>query len=208
MSLLYIYSFITLFLNLYEILFYFEDWKKTMIKNKKLIKTTLFHTFITYPISLILTDLYCFSDYITRIDNIHIEIIKFLIGINIFDFITFFTHLTQHKYFYKYHKKHHELRVSCIFFAYYLDMIDLFLIIFPFIIIPKILCLSKFGVYLLISFNILFGLFAHKMYNINGKTKFSFHNYHHYSSNYNFGSGYPLILVNWDKLYGTYMETG
>ncbi len=197
------YSIITFTLNFYEAIFYFNDWKRTMNKNKRLIPTTLFHTFITYPISLILTDMYSFNNIITM-DEYHIEILKFLIGINIFDFFTFSMHLIQHKYFYKFHHTHHELREPCIFFAYYIDMVDLVLTVFPFIIIPRLLNFSKLGVYLLICFNILFGSLAHHIYNFNGNNQFMFHNYHHFSPKHNFGTGYPFVLINWDKLFGTY----
>ncbi len=208
MLLLCIYILFTLSLNLYEIIVYNNDWNRIMLKNNAYVKTTLLHTFITYPISLIISDYY-YMNYsnIVLYEYWYIEIIKFLIGINLFDFITFVIHILQHKFMYKYHSQHHHIHDTCIFFAYYIDMTDLLLTTFPFIIIPKILNFSLVNTYILICFNILFGSYAHHLYSKNGTRQFQYHNFHHCSPKHNFATGYPFIIINFDKLFGTYYDT-
>ena len=199
---IYYYFLITIILNLCEIIFYKDDWLRIMNKNKNYISKTLLFTLLINPLSLILSDYYIFQNKHTM-DNIYIEIIKFLIGINLFDIFTYIIHYTQHLILYKYHKTHHQIIDICMFFSYYFDTIDLILTSIPYYFLPQLLNLSKYGTYFIICFIIFFSLYEHRLYSHNNNKYFGFHNYHHYNPKKNFATGFPLILLPLDKIFNT-----
>jgi sterol desaturase/sphingolipid hydroxylase (fatty acid hydroxylase superfamily) len=194
MILLYLYFLFTFGFLFYEIFVY---GVQPILKNKSLLPLTLVNTFITYPLSLYLTDTYLLKN-ITHTYSYIQESMIFLIAINLFDIYVCLTHYLQHKYLYRFHKEHHRSIDTTVLISYHISIVDLIInIMIPMHIIPNLLQFSAFGYIFFISYNIFFGLHGHLPH-------LHFHSYHHKNPGYNFSTGYPLTFFLGDRLLGTH----
>jgi len=203
--LLALYLLILISLNGYEIITQYKKWKEIMIKYKKQIPLTLLYTFVLNPLSLFLTEKYVLSD-LQFVYSLIFEILIFILSINIFDIYIGITHYIEHKYFYKYHKVHHQIRETCITLTLYNNIIDQLIISVPYYFLPNILGFSKMSYYVFISFTLLQSMIYHKIYDDKNKD-FTYHNYHHYNQSKNYSSGFIGTFSIVDRILGTYVDT-
>ena len=140
------------------------------------------------------------------LDNIFIEILKFIIGLNIADCIFWLTHFIQHKYFYNLHKEHHKIRNTCILFGNELGFIDLLLTSIPIILSTYFMNFSTIVKYVFSLYFLINTILVHKIYSYGDKKIFCYHNYHHYNQKYNLSIGIFGTFGIFDHLFGTYKD--
>ena len=198
------WSFITFFLDLYSSWnkqSYFQKIKpktsrETLILYKKIAPVVFYNVIIvSFPFSLSLPYLINLRDRQTIYTESFFDIILSTFAV---DFFIYCAHRLLHfPYFYKYHKKHHELKEPIGLGALYVSTTDLYLGQLIPSILPSILLSSPpFTVHIWIFIAITNTiLVSHTNY----KYWSEFHDIHHSHFKYNYGvGGYT------DKLMGTY----
>lgn len=178
------------------------DYVRVLVKNQSLLPTTLFHMLVTNVVGTYSSDRFL-RPTLHEVDDLLTELLRFFVTLHLVEAWTFFTHYGMHRFWYRPHKKHHQVTETSVLFTYHNGLLDAIVAAVPFYTIPLLMGVSRWGYVATVGYHVLMGSLAHRMPTTRGDTAFSFHNYHHAAFMYNFGTGYPGTFHVWDRLFGT-----
>lgn len=129
------------------------------------------------------------------------------------DFLFYITHRTMHlnKHLYKYHKKHHQEVETCVWSTFKASLVEVLLCNCFTMVVPCVFCQLGYVSFGIFQASLLSqAIRGHivptgKVENNSNLMSVEFHNLHHKKGNVNYG-GFHLVI--WDKIFGTFCETG